>query len=62
MVCSSSSLLLPLLKINKSFIGDVCPASNHPLALYPGVKVCQFIFSRMVGEAEYTGKFQDQEL
>ena len=31
---------------------------QHPLALVPGTKICQFIFLKMEGEAEYTGRFQ----
>jgi len=32
-----------------------------PLALYPGVRICQFIFQRCEGEATYKGKFAKQE-
>eukprot|EP00158_Paraphelidium_tribonemae_P004432 Partr_v1_DN26753_c0_g1_i3_m8980 len=41
---------------------EIYNASNHPLALYPGVKVCQFIFMRTEGVAVYKGIFNTQEL
>jgi len=37
---------------------EIYNASNHPLALHPGTKICQFIFLKMEGEAQYSGKFQ----
>lgn len=40
---------------------EIYNASNHPLELVPGTKICQFIFLRMHGEASYEGKFQSQE-
>jgi dCTP deaminase len=41
---------------------EIYNASNHPLALYPGTKVCQFIFMKMLGESKYEGTFKAQEL
>ena len=41
---------------------EIYNASNHALALYPGTKVCQFIFLRMDGAASYKGKFNEQDL
>ncbi|KAL6057023.1 Deoxycytidine triphosphate deaminase [Balamuthia mandrillaris] len=41
---------------------EIYNASNHPLALIPGEKVCQFVFMRMEGEASYSGKFSVNEL
>lgn len=41
---------------------EIYNASNHPLALFPGTKVCQFVFIKMVGEAKYDGVFKTQEL
>ncbi len=32
----------------------------NPLRLYPGTKVCQFIFERTEGEASYEGAFKEQ--
>jgi dCTP deaminase len=31
-----------------------------PLALYPGTKVCQFVFQRCEGKAHYNGRFNAQ--
>ena len=41
---------------------EIYNASNHPLALWPGTRICQFIFMRMDGQSEYVGRFKDQEL
>ena len=48
--------------INNKQVLEIYNASNHPLALYPGVKVCQFIFMKTLGESKYTGIFNAQEL
>lgn len=37
-------------------------ASNHDLILTPGEKVCQFVFERCEGKAEYSGSYKKQEL
>lgn len=34
---------------------------SAPLALIPGVRICQFIFQRCEGEGMYQGKFQGQQ-
>jgi len=34
--------------------------SPMPLAVSPGLPICQFVFQRTVGEAVYTGRFRDQ--
>jgi dCTP deaminase len=34
--------------------------SPMPLAVAPGLPICQFIFQRTVGQARYTGRFRDQ--
>ena len=34
--------------------------SPMPLAVAPGLPICQFIFQRTIGEARYTGRFRDQ--
>jgi len=34
--------------------------SPMPLAVTPGLPICQFIFQRTIGEARYTGRFRDQ--
>lgn len=41
---------------------EIYNASNHALALVPGERVCQFIFMRMEGEAEYHGRFETNDL
>lgn len=48
--------------INNRQVLEIYNASNHPLALFPGVKVCQFIFMRAEGSAKYQGIFNTQEL
>jgi dCTP deaminase len=35
--------------------------SPMPLAVSPGLPICQFIFQRTIGEARYTGRFRDQD-
>lgn len=34
--------------------------SPMPLAVSPGLPICQFIFQRTIGEARYAGRFRDQ--
>ncbi len=41
---------------------EIYNASSFPLAIVPGTRLCQFIFERCEGEAEYQGKFKDQDL
>uniref|UniRef100_A0A7S3LTV3 dUTPase-like domain-containing protein n=1 Tax=Palpitomonas bilix TaxID=652834 RepID=A0A7S3LTV3_9EUKA len=41
---------------------EIYNASNNTVALFPGTKICQFIFLRMAGEATYQGHFKAQEL
>ncbi|KAI3645975.1 hypothetical protein MP228_008903 [Amoeboaphelidium protococcarum] len=41
---------------------EIYNASNHPLQLVPGTRVCQFVFMRMDGHAKYNGIFNAQEL
>eukprot|EP01125_Pyxidicula_operculata_P015684 TRINITY_DN534_c0_g2_i2.p1 TRINITY_DN534_c0_g2~~TRINITY_DN534_c0_g2_i2.p1 ORF type:complete len:123 (-),score=6.42 TRINITY_DN534_c0_g2_i2:109-477(-) len=40
---------------------EIFNASNQPLALVPGTKLCQFVLFKMVGEATYDGKFQGKK-
>jgi len=44
--------------INNQQVLEIYNASNHALALWPGTKICQFIFMKMEGEGTYEGKFQ----
>ena len=39
---------------------EISNQSPMPLAIYPGIAICQFIFQRTVGEARYEGKFRNQ--
>lgn len=32
-----------------------------PLALYPGTRICQFIFEKCLGKAKYAGRFANQQ-
>ncbi|KAJ6245813.1 dctp deaminase [Anaeramoeba flamelloides] len=42
---------------------EIFNASNHPLRLYPGEKICQVVFLKMFGEGvNYNGKFFKQKL
>jgi dCTP deaminase len=41
---------------------EIYNASNHDLILIPGEKLCQFVFERCEGKAEYKGNFRKQEL
>lgn len=40
---------------------EIVNLGHRPLALYPGTRICQFIFERCVGSAKYRGRFVDQE-
>eukprot|EP01116_Phalansterium_solitarium_P011403 TRINITY_DN27068_c0_g1_i1.p1 TRINITY_DN27068_c0_g1~~TRINITY_DN27068_c0_g1_i1.p1 ORF type:complete len:172 (+),score=38.10 TRINITY_DN27068_c0_g1_i1:94-609(+) len=41
---------------------EIYNASNHPLQLWPGTRICQFIFMRLDGTAQYTGNFRTNAL
>jgi len=41
---------------------EIYNASNHPLQLIPGTKICQFIFMRLDGEGTYQGRFTTNDL
>ncbi len=40
---------------------EIINFSPMPLALFPGIAICQFIFQRTIGEARYEGKFIEQD-
>lgn len=40
---------------------EITNLSPTPLMLYPGVRICQFVFQRCEGEGSYRGKFQGQD-
>lgn len=46
--------------INNHQVLEIANVSSVPLALHPGTRICQFIFQRTLGRAEYRGKFQGQ--
>ncbi len=39
---------------------EITNLSPTKMALYPGTKICQLIFERCEGKAQYTGRFKDQ--
>jgi len=47
--------------INNHQVLEITNLGSRPLALYPGVRICQFIFQRCEGEGNYKGKFQNQK-
>jgi len=48
--------------INNRQVLEIYNASNHPLQLWPGTKICQFIFMNMDGQAAYQGRFTTNQL
>lgn len=46
--------------ISNQQVLEIVNLGHTPLALYPGTKVCQFIFEECKGEAEYRGRFSIQ--
>lgn len=47
--------------ISNHQILEITNLSPSTLGLYPGTRVCQFIFERCEGEARYDGEFQGQD-
>ncbi|HUI45917.1 MAG TPA: dCTP deaminase [Nitrospirota bacterium] len=39
---------------------EIVNLGHAPLALYPGTKICQFIFEKCDGHAKYQGRFVEQ--
>lgn len=39
---------------------EIVNLGNTPLALYPGIRICQFIFEKCLGTAKYEGRFSQQ--
>ncbi|MFX1504393.1 MAG: dCTP deaminase [Promethearchaeota archaeon] len=39
---------------------EISNMSPMPIALYPETRICQIIFEKLEGKAEYKGKFKDQ--
>ena len=40
---------------------EIVNLGHSPLALYPGTRICQFVFERCDGHATYEGRFADQD-
>jgi dCTP deaminase len=40
---------------------EIVNLGHTSLALYPGTRICQFIFERCIGKAKYSGRFKGQE-
>ena len=40
---------------------EIVNLGHSPLALYPGTRVCQFVFEECKGEALYKGRFMEQD-
>jgi len=48
--------------INNRQVLEIFNASNHPFKLYPGQRMCQFVFMKMTGKATYQGQFMKNKL
>jgi dCTP deaminase len=46
--------------ISNQQVLEIVNLGHTPLALYPGTKICQFIFEKCTGNATYLGRFQSQ--
>lgn len=46
--------------ISNQQVLEIVNLGHTPLALYPGTKICQFIFERCEGSATYSGRFKSQ--
>ncbi len=40
---------------------EIVNLGHTPLALYPGTRICQFIFEKCIGKAIYEGRFREQD-
>jgi len=47
--------------ISNQQVLEIVNLGHAPLALYPGTKICQFVFERCEGTAKYVGKFSEQD-
>lgn len=47
--------------ISNQQVLEIVNLGHKPLALYPGTRICQFVFERCLGTAKYHGRFVDQE-
>ncbi len=54
----SASFMQP--GIDNHQVLELSDVATIPLAIYPGTKVCQFIFARCEGRAQYRGRYRSQ--
>ena len=47
--------------LNNHQVLEIVNLGHTPLALYPGTKICQFVFEECKGEAQYKGRFMEQD-
>ena len=46
--------------ISNQQVLEIVNLGHAPLALYPGTKICQFVFEKCEGKARYSGRFSNQ--
>jgi len=46
--------------ISNQQVLEIVNLGRGPLALYPGTRICQFVFERCIGSARYQGRFVNQ--
>jgi dCTP deaminase len=47
--------------ISNQQVLEIVNLGHRPLALYPGTRICQFVFEECRGSAKYIGRFKEQE-
>jgi dCTP deaminase len=47
--------------ISNQQVLEIVNLGHTPLALYPGTRICQFVFERCLGTAKYQGRFVNQK-
>lgn len=47
--------------ISNQQVLEIVNLGHTPIALYPGTKICQFVFEECKGQARYQGRFAKQE-
>ncbi|MHA2428606.1 MAG: dCTP deaminase [Candidatus Hermodarchaeia archaeon] len=58
MVHITAGLIHPTSKGNQ--VLEITNMSDRDIVLKPGTRICQIVLQRMVGEAEFEGRFSDQ--
>jgi len=59
MVHITSSFIQP--GISNHQVLEMYNAGPIPIAIYPGIAICQIVLEEMVGKAQYQGKYQHQK-